>query len=490
MNSQSSSPTAIGGRDHAVITIAATTNIQTTPLDQRIQETRWLLHRSAGNESCCIFKVRQCLVEINKKTYQPHIVSCGPYHYGDQHLEMIEQHKRRFVRDLLVPNGPTLDHYRQVVAAMEEEIRGCYSETISLSSDVLVEMMVLDGLFTIQLFCKLGNLSPSDPDDPIFNLKWVFANILRDLFRLENQIPFFLLQKLFDESKPSRKDSDSSLARLAFDFFRYAVETPEQVLNQDFTTVEGKHLLDLLRWSFIPKPYDHSPHEETRNVRPLVQLIKYAKKPLEGTRKAMQKFVERRKGNTSPSIIEFIQSAKKLRQAGIKFKTREAVSFLEIRFCNGVLEIPHIVIDNLRTDLLMNFVAFEQCYSHCSKDVTSYAAFMSCLIRTPEDVSFLCDKKIVENYLGTDEEVVHFFKNLGKDVVLNIGEGNLSKLFKDVNEYHRNMWHVRWEGLRFNYFGTPWSFLSALAAVILLLLTAIQAFFAVYGYARPPKPGN
>ncbi|CAB4287625.1 unnamed protein product [Prunus armeniaca] len=130
MNSQSSSPTANGGRDDAVITIATT-------LDQGIQE-RWLLHPSAGKKSCCIFKVRQCLVEINKKTYQPHIVSCGPYHYGDQHLEMIQQHKRRFVRDLLVPNGPTLDHYRQVVAAMEEEIRGCYSETISLSSHVLI----------------------------------------------------------------------------------------------------------------------------------------------------------------------------------------------------------------------------------------------------------------------------------------------------------------------------------------------------------------
>lgn len=490
MNSQSSSPIANGGRDHAVIPIVATDNIQTTPLDQRILETRWLLHPSAGNESCCIFKVRQCLVEINKKAYQPHIVSCGPYHHGDQHLEMIQQHKWKYLRGLLArtpSNGPTLDHYQQVVAAMEKEIRECYSETISLSSDDLVEMMVLDGLFTIELFCKVGKLSPSDPDDPIFNLAWVFANILQDLFRFENQIPLFLLQKLFDESKPSRKDSDSSLAKLALDFFRYALETPEQVLNQDFTTAAGKHLLDLLRWSFIPKPYDHSPQEEPRNVRPLVQLIKYVKKPLEGTRKAMQKFVAGRMGNTSPSI-ELIQSAKKLRQAGIKFKTREAVSFLDITFCKGVLEIPHVVIDNLRTDLMMNFVAFEQCYSHCSKHVTSYAAFMSCLIRTPEDVSFLCDKKIVENYLGTDEEVVHFFKNLGKGVTFDIDESYLRKLFKDVNEYHRNMWHVRWEGFRFKYFGTPWSILSALAAVILLLLTATQAFFAVYGYFRPPKP--
>ncbi|CAB4287623.1 unnamed protein product [Prunus armeniaca] len=135
MNSQSSSPTANGGRDHALIINAATTNIQTTQLDQRIPETRWLLHPSAGKKSCCIFKVHQCLAEINKKTYQPHIVSCGPYHHVDQHLKMILQHKWKYLRNLLArtpPNGPTLDHYQQVVAAMEEEIRGCYSETISI----------------------------------------------------------------------------------------------------------------------------------------------------------------------------------------------------------------------------------------------------------------------------------------------------------------------------------------------------------------------
>ncbi|XP_021824124.1 UPF0481 protein At3g47200-like isoform X2 [Prunus avium] len=433
MNSQSTSPTANGGRD-PVLTIAAA--------------TQWLLHPSAGKESCCIFKVRQCLAEINNKTYQPHIVSSGPYHCGDQHLEMIQQHKWRIVGELLArtpPNGPTLDYYRQVVAAKEADIRGCYSETLSLSSYDLVQMMVLDGLFTIELFCRLGGLSLGHEYeyDPIFKLKFIFANIIRDLFRFENQIPFFVLQDLFDESKASREDSDKSLAELALTFFNHALQRPGQVLDQDFSAAgEAKHLLHLLRWSFIP---NHSPQEEP--VPP----------------------------------IECIQSAKKLRLAGIKFKTREAVSFLDVRFCNGVLEIPHIVIDDLLTHLLMNFVAFEQCYSYCSKHVTTYAAFMSCLIRTPADVSFLCDKNIIENYLGTDEEVVHFFQNLGKGVPLDVGEGYLWKLFKEVNEYHRNMWHVRWAGFRSKYFNTPWSFLSALAAVILLLLTAIQTFFTVYG---------
>ncbi|XP_004300610.1 PREDICTED: UPF0481 protein At3g47200-like [Fragaria vesca subsp. vesca] len=233
MNSSSSSPMANGGRVLDEITSPARNNIQTTLLEQRIEETKWLLHPSAGKSSCCIFRVPPCLVEINKNTYRPRIVSLGPYHHGEKHLEMMQQHKWRFLHDLLARTpltGPRLDDYLQVVSSMEEDIRGCYSETINFCSLDLVEMMVLDGLFVIELFCKVGRLSPSDPDDPIFNLAWIFPNLIQDLFRLENQIPFLVLQTLFDKSKPSRQESDSSLGRLALEFFNYAVERPDEVL--------------------------------------------------------------------------------------------------------------------------------------------------------------------------------------------------------------------------------------------------------------------
>ncbi|XP_048422761.1 UPF0481 protein At3g47200-like [Pyrus x bretschneideri] len=228
-----------------------------------------------------------------------------------------------------------------------------------------------------------------------------------------------------------------------------AVGRPPQVLKHYFS-VEGKHLLDLLHLSFVPEPQDDSPQEN----------------------------------------VEFIQSAKKLHDlAGIKFKTGEAQSLLDIRFCSGVLEIPRIKLDDLHTHFFLNFVAFEQCYSHCPKYITTYAAFMTCLVRTPMDATFLSDKNIIENYLGTDKEVVHFFKNLGKDVPFDIDSIYLKKLFNEANEYQRNILHVQWARFRFKYFESPWSFLSALAALILLMLTTIQAFFAVYGYLRPPSSG-
>ncbi|XP_068329659.1 UPF0481 protein At3g47200-like [Pyrus communis] len=215
---------------------------------------------------------------------------------------------------------------------------------------------------------------------------------------------------------------------------------PPQVLKHYFS-VEGKHLLDLLHLSFVPEPQDDSPQEN----------------------------------------VEFIQSAKKLHNlAGIKFKRREAQSFLDIS--SGVLEIPRIKLDDLHTHFFLNFVALEQCYSHCPKYITTYAAFMTCLVRTPMDATFLSDKNIIENYLGTDKEVVHFFKNLGKDVPFDIDSIYLKKLFNEANEYQRNILHVQWARFRFKYFESPWSFLSALAALI-------QAFFAVYGYLRPPSSG-
>ncbi|PRQ47768.1 hypothetical protein RchiOBHm_Chr2g0103321 [Rosa chinensis] len=449
MASSSSSPMSVNGDgNYSVITVAS--------LKETVNGTEWLLDPSAGNESFCIFRVPKCLVDVNKNTYGPHIVSIGPYHHGEKHLEMMQQHKRRFLRDLLAqtpPTGPGLDDYQQAVALREEEIRGCYSEsTLKFCKDQLVDMMLLDGLFIIELLCKIGGLSKTPiGDDPIFHFASVFTYLIRDLLRLENQIPFFVLQTLFNASRDSRHASDSSLAELALQLFESAVEIPYGDHDQ------GKHLLDLLRLSFI---------------HPSMRLK------------------EINLGFTSSSV-QIIQSAKKLHLAGIKFKARhaqnEAMSFLDIRFSNGVLEIPLITLDDLCTDLLLNFIAFEQCYSHSPRHITTYAAFMSCLVRSPTDAAFLCEHDIIEKYIATDEEVANFFRNMGKDVPFDIGQSYLLELFKDVNEYQRNMWHVRWAGFRLKYFDTPWSFLSALAAVILLLFTAIQTFFAVYAYVLPPK---
>ncbi|KAL6220591.1 hypothetical protein ACLB2K_008347 [Fragaria x ananassa] len=425
-----------GSRGDAVITIEA-------------EKTKWLLHPLAGNESCCIFRVPRCLAEIHPKTYQRHIVSIDPYHYGNHDLQMMQEHKQRYLRDLLArtqSTGPKLDDYLQAVGSREQDVRDCYSENIKFGSSDLVAIMVLDGLFIIELFCRefgLVSSPPSHGDDPIFNLAWVKPNLIRDLLRLENQIPFFVLRILFEKFKASRLDIELQEAET------HCFLAPINPTCKN-TSIKG---IKSNAWEAVKKllaglkPKAVKASEET---------------PLEG------------------ESVQLIKSARKLFKSGIKFKTVAATSFLDIRFRKGVLKIPNILIDDLLADLFLNFVAFEQYhYWHCSsRHITSYAAFMSFLIRTPEDATFLRDRDIIDNYLGTDGEVCTFFRSLGKDVTFYTGESHLCKLFKDVNKYQRNVCHVTWGEFKFKYkyFDTPWSFLSALAAVIVLLLTILQTF--------------
>ena len=57
-----------------------------------------LLKKSAGGEKCCIFRIHQRLRNNNyKDAYEPRVLSIGPYHHGKEHLQMIQEHKHRFL---------------------------------------------------------------------------------------------------------------------------------------------------------------------------------------------------------------------------------------------------------------------------------------------------------------------------------------------------------------------------------------------------------
>lgn len=123
----------------------------------------------------------------------------------------------------------------------------------------------------------------------------------------------------------------------------------------------------------------------------------------------------------------------------------------------------------------------------CSTEITSYVTFMGCLINTEEDAAFLAEKGITVNYFGTGDQVSLFFKNIGKDISFSISTSYLSNVFEGVNMYTSQGCHVQWAGFKYTHFNTPWTFLSSCAALMLLLLTIFQAFFAAYAYFRPPK---
>ncbi|KAF8039432.1 hypothetical protein BT93_B1848 [Corymbia citriodora subsp. variegata] len=408
-------------------------------LEGTVQELPRLLNESAGRDSCCIFRVPRILSENNEKAYKPHMLSIGPFHHGKPQCQMIQEHKGRFLSNHLaraVSKRVLLKDFFMALAPMEEKIRNCYSETLEFNGQDLMWMMVLDGCFIIELFCKVGRIFPAEPDDPLVTMAWILPSLMRDLLRLENQIPYFVLQKLFDLSVGSGNDSPS-LAKLALSFFNYMVQRPLDALEKYYDK-EGKHLLDLFRMSYVSNC-----QEEVRRPSRFLHLI---------------------------------PCAKKLDQAGVKLRPRKTHSILDIKFRNGVLEIPVLTIDDFWSLVFLNFFAYEQCYHHSTKYITTYVTFMGCLINTPADAVLLGDHKIVENYFGADEEVARFFNNVGKDAVFDIHRSYLAKVFEEVNEYYQHSWHVRWSEFKHTYFSNPWSFISGVIALVTLVFTIIQFF--------------
>nr|XP_027120315.1 UPF0481 protein At3g47200-like [Coffea arabica] len=171
----------------------------------------------ASELGCNIFRIHSQLRKVNEKAYEPEIIAIGPYHCGKPDLSGMVEHKLVYLKSLL---GQKIEKVATCVAAvkpLEEKARKCYAEPIALSSDEFVEMMVLDGCFIIQLLLKFKEKDLIDKTDPVFRLEWILNSLQRDLMLFENQLPFFILCKLYETIE--LPDHESGLIDLALNFF-------------------------------------------------------------------------------------------------------------------------------------------------------------------------------------------------------------------------------------------------------------------------------
>ncbi|XP_039169744.1 UPF0481 protein At3g47200-like [Eucalyptus grandis] len=176
-------------------------------------------------------------------------VSFGPYHHGKPALQMLEEHKWRYLPamlDRIHPHGIGLEDLIGVVGPKEEMIRHCYSESTDMfSGPDFVKMMVLDGCFIIELllrwvrselsepdyrlrkdpfYAPVHELLGSEQDDPLLRNSYLFTSLVRDLLRLENQVPYFVLEDLFAITNVSKVKF--TLVDLAFRVFSCYLKEP------------------------------------------------------------------------------------------------------------------------------------------------------------------------------------------------------------------------------------------------------------------------
>ncbi|CAI0549918.1 unnamed protein product [Linum tenue] len=248
---------------------------------------------------------------------------------------------------------------------------------------------------------------------------------------LENQIPFFVLEWLFDYTVRRSSSRVDSLPDIALGFFKSAGRETIRMERRQST----KHLLHLIHTSYRPS----SPKAEAR-----LQI---------GAPAAPSAFV--------PSVGELCAAG-----IQVQMQRKPTKSMLDLKFKNDAL--------------FRNLVAFEQCFHGCPQYITSYVLLMDRLVYTMDDVELLEQSMILENYLGSRAEAADLFDSICKQI--GIQDFYFPVLCDELNEFYCRRWTSCWVDLRRNYFTSKWTLASVFAAFLLLTMALLQTLYTVLSY--------
>ncbi|KAJ4958130.1 hypothetical protein NE237_025241 [Protea cynaroides] len=429
----------------------------------------------ARPSDCSIYQVPTLLLKVNPAAYIPHMVSIGPFHHDQPHLQHMEAYKMQYLKDFLGRSSPgKLKDYVKAMTDLVERAYQCYLE-LDIERKSFVMMMAVDGCFILELLLR----EPNTESDAKFS-----SLVLGDLIMLENQLPFFVLEALYqvfiEDSDHDAADkctvSDLICKNYVPQILRRLLGEVTISSSRDIEQTEPKHLLDLVRQFLIPLPkqmVSNGEKSEHKTVSRTTSRLNFA--PAYNRRFCLGDHLD--KDNVG---IRF-RCATDLEKGSFEFKRNDnPTSLLDIRFANGVLTIPGITCHSTEV-ILHNLIAYEQ-YSDDYSYITEYAAFVDGLIDSPEDVELLQINGIVETIIGDPKGVAQLFNNLVKHAAIPLYY--TFPALHDMEQYYNQPWH-RWKAsLMLDYFHTPWSLISVFVAIILLIMTFIQTYYTALPFIK------
>ncbi|XP_015691931.1 UPF0481 protein At3g47200-like [Oryza brachyantha] len=497
-----------------------------------------------GQKPCVIYKVQEHIRMVDKFSYEPCVLSIGLYHHGALALQTMQKEKWSYLDYVLNINcEKSLLDYLLALEDLAKAARSCYSDDIKMDDEEFLQMLLLDGCFVLvalggtkgvlacgrqvqmdslsseEAVAETGGQKRSHPDDvkeanEIKNQtssqddkegvqrtkydeeigQWFFRFLIHDLFLLENQIPFFIVEKIFKVvagdvcMDPPFTHDIANYVECALRWFPKSIQEYDR--PKDF-----HHLLHLCHMYFRPS---HNAEVNCQTGQQyFLRFLSFGRKYfrlghyLDETENSSSFNLEMLPSQDGHQLNRWRRTAQYL-EAGAKFMKRkneksQPHSLLDIKFSNGTMEIPCIVVDEYTGTLFRNLIAFEQTCPQFGDDFTSYIVFLSQLISMPEDVTLLARRQIIVHHLESDEMVSDLFTMLSKDVVFDFnGQYYLKSLCQTMETYYQsrlNRW-IAW--LWLNHFRNPWLVLAAFATAIVLLCTIVQTVYGILAYVNPP----
>ncbi|QCD94468.1 hypothetical protein DEO72_LG5g2552 [Vigna unguiculata] len=385
----------------------------------------------------CIYRVPKGIRENNPKAYTPLAVSIGPFHKTrdigkeDDIFESTEELKIRYFKGFLNRTQLSVREFVITLKTLEEKIRSCYAAPIKYNSDDFLQMILVDAFFIIELFLRCHRHSDWERKDPLLLQPGMLVEIEHDLILLENQLPFFVLEQLYNLTGMDKQFP--SFLEICFNYFRiftFASVCP---------ITRPKHFTDLLRSSLISSSkLDVRTPNECKEVR-------------------------------------HVYSASQLSEAGIKFKVDPNKGLLDLSYADdGMFTMPILNINDDTEMMFRNIMAFEQCHLPHTNIINQYLQILDFLIDTEKDVNVLVNKKIIVNWMGDATAVATMINGLGSNLTMPDFNSHYFSICNSLNEFYENPRNKYKAIFIHEYFNTPWKIASTIAATVLLFLTFVQ----------------
>ncbi|KAG7944556.1 hypothetical protein I3843_15G107900 [Carya illinoinensis] len=387
------------------------------------------------DRSACIHKVSDHIRRSNEEAYTPQVISIGPFHRNNNRRTLQDwQHMERFkltCKESFQNRAQTnWEDIVNTIRGEEESVQECYSDRENLpDGDDFVNMILWYDRQTLHL--------------------WLRNRVQLDLILLENQLPFFIIEKIYDTAlRPVPSIFDLHNLHSSYPtfneltFWQFEEYNVQGFHPHDSRSEKILHFTDLLR-NFCLPPRGMQAKRNSENIRDM-----------------------------------------HLARVGLKFKKSKSsnCSPLELKYEKGVLEIPRIQLDRSTEIYARNLIAFEQ--SHYPEDqayITEYYFLLSLLIRGKQDVSFLVRKGI---YKCVDHSInPHALLNrILETIDCSLKTDDYRYLVDETNKFyqaHGTYLHIMLAKLKRDYFSTPWKGAATIGGILLLLLTVIQTVCAL-----------
>ncbi|KAI4346002.1 hypothetical protein L6164_013085 [Bauhinia variegata] len=141
--------------------------------------------------------------------------------------------------------------------------------------------------------------------------------------------------------------------------------------------------------------------------------------------------------------------------------------------------MPRLDVSDRTEFHLRNIVAFEQAHFPHETYITDYLKVLDFLVDDERDVNVLIHRGIITTLLGDSNEVATMINRLCSNLIqpnMNLEYLTICRRLKEFYEKPLNKWKA---GMIHDYFDTPVKIATSIAAMVLLILTAIQTVCTV-----------